>query len=190
MSRRHFLTDRRYQSLTSPADSAQTPLARVVELVDTTVFKTEVLAGHAGSSPVASTIETKGNPMSMAGKKMKRLDEEIARIDAEILRMQSERAGLLRAKSLLSTDEEPTIPRKRSPNIKPLILEIMEKASTSGETSTEVDRKVRARVPSVADATVGSVLSRLKADKALVFDGERYYDARFAPKSGGSPVFN
>jgi hypothetical protein len=121
---------------------------------------------------------------------MKRLDEEIARLDAEILRLQSERAGLLRAKSLLSTNEDPPQARKRSPNIKPLILEIMEKASTSGETSAEVDRKVRTRVPTVARDTVGSVLSRLKADKALAFDGERYYDARYAPKVGSAPIFN
>lgn len=163
----------------------------MVELVDTTVFKTEVLAGQLRVRvPSRAPPKPKGNPMSMAGKKMKRLDEEIVRIDAEILRLQSERAGLLRAKSLLSTDEEPTVQRKRSPNIKPLILEIMEKASTSGETSMEVDRKVRTRVPSVADATVGSVLSRLKADKALVFDGERYYDARYAPKSSSALAFN
>ncbi len=128
--------------------------------------------------------------MSGRGKKMKRLDEEIARIDAEILRLQSERTGLLKAKALLSTNEEPTQPRRRSPNIKPLILEIMEKAANTGETSSDVDRKVRARVPTVAKDTVGSVLSRLKADKALVFDGERYYDTRYAPKIGVTPTFN
>ncbi len=124
---------------------------------------------------------------------MKRLDEEIARIDAEILRLQSERAGLLRAKALLSTtDDRPLAPpvRKRSPNIKPLILEIMERAAAGGATSKDVDRTVRTRVPTVAEDTVGSILSRLKADKALVFDGERYYDARFAPKAGGTSVFN
>ena len=130
--------------------------------------------------------------MSVRGKKMKRLDEEIARIDAEILRLQSERAGLLRAKTLISSapDEPSPVTRKRSPNIKPLILEIMQQAATGGATSTDVDRTVRTRVPTVAKDTVGSVLSRLKADKALVFDGERYYDARYAPKMGGAPTFN
>jgi hypothetical protein len=123
---------------------------------------------------------------------MKRLDEEIARIDAEILRLQSERAGLVRAKALLSTDDRSLAPpaRKRSPNIKPLILEIMEHAATTGATSKDVNRTVRTRVPTVAEDTVGSVLSRLKADKALVFDGERYYDARYAPKIGVTPTFN
>jgi len=128
--------------------------------------------------------------MSTIGKKMKRLDEEIARIDADILRLQSMREGLLKAKTLLSATEEPAASRKRSPNIKPLILEIMEGAGSAGSTSGEVDRMVRTRVPTVAKDTVGSVLSRLKADKALVFDGERYYDSRYAPKIGGTPVFN
>ncbi len=131
--------------------------------------------------------------MRATGKQMKRLDEEIARIDADILRLQSERAGLVRAKALLSTpDDRPLVApaRKRSPNIKPLILEIMERAAATGATSKDVDRTVRARVPTVAEDTVGSVLSRLKADKALVFDGERYYDSRYAPKTGVAPTFN
>ena len=58
----------------------------------------------------------------------------------------------------------------------------MAQALDKGATSTEVDELVRQKVPSVAKDTVGSVLSRLKGDGALVHDGERYYDKRFAPK--------
>lgn len=71
--------------------------------------------------------------------------------------------------------------RKRSPNIKPLVLEIMSAAGNAGATSREVDEAVRERVPTVANDTVGSVLSRLKSAGALVYDGERYYEKRFAP---------
>lgn len=71
--------------------------------------------------------------------------------------------------------------RTRSPNIKPLVLDIMAKAAEAGATSKEVDEAVRANVPTVAQDTVGSVLSRLKSDGALVYDGERYYEKRFAP---------
>ena len=71
--------------------------------------------------------------------------------------------------------------RSRSPSIKPLVLDIMAGVGEAGATTKEVDEAVRLRVPTVAQDTVGSVLSRLKSDGALVYDGERYYEKRFAP---------
>ena len=125
--------------------------------------------------------------MAIAGKKMKPIDDEIARIDAEINRLQGERIGLLRAKELLeggiSAVESMITPRRRSPNIKPLVLDIMASAAHAGATSNDVDRIVRERVPTVAKDTVGSILSRLKADGALAYVGERYYEKRFAPEN-------
>ena len=120
---------------------------------------------------------------------MKPLDDEIARIDAEINRLQGERIGLLRAKEILEGATQPTLigqavhVRKRSSNIKPLVLDTMMDAGGSGATSGDVDRLVREKIPSVAKDTVGSVLSRLKADGALVYVGERYYVKRFAPEN-------
>jgi hypothetical protein len=127
--------------------------------------------------------------MSAVGKKMKPIDDDIARIDAEIARLQILREGLVRAKFLISGASEPVVPepRKRSPNIKPLILDFMKSVEAQGATSNGVSAFVKGMVPTVAKDTVGSVLSRLKADGALVFNGERYYDARFAPKSDQRP---
>lgn len=130
--------------------------------------------------------------MSAVGKKMKPVDDEIKRVDGEIARLQGVRDGLVRARTLMSGDMEKagTITvevRKRSANIKPLILDIMRSAGPAGATSNEVSTLVKERVPTVAKDTVGSVLSRLKADKALSHDGERYYDARFAPKTDQRP---
>ena len=127
--------------------------------------------------------------MSMAGKKMKRLDEEIARLDAEILRLQAERAGLVRAKTILSAGDELITParRKRSANIKPLILDFMRNVGPTGATSGEVSAFVSDQVPTVAKDTVGSILSRLKADNALAYNGERYFETRFAPKPEQRP---
>lgn len=45
-----------------------------------------------------------------------------------------------------------------------------------GITTREVDDAVRLANPSVAKDPVGSVLSRLKSDGALRFDGGRYYE--------------
>ena len=71
--------------------------------------------------------------------------------------------------------------RVRSPNIKPMVLDIMREAGEAGATSRQVDEAVRAQVPTVGTDTVGSVLSRLKSAGALVHDGERYYEKKFAP---------
>lgn len=120
--------------------------------------------------------------MSAMEKKMKPLDDEIARLETEIARLQNERSGLLRAKSLLMGDVEAptTAGRKRSPNVKPVVLDIMASVGVEGATSAEVEALVRNQVPSVAKDTVPSVLSRLKSDGALVYVGERYYEKRFA----------
>jgi hypothetical protein len=128
--------------------------------------------------------------MSTNGKKMKPIDEEIARIDEQIARLQGRREGLVQAKALIQGQPAsgPTVePRKRSPNIKPLILDIMASAGPEGATSAHVSARVKEAVPSVAKDTVGSTLSRLKADGALAFDGERYYEARFSPKGDSRP---
>ena len=114
---------------------------------------------------------------------MKPLDDEIARLDAEIVRLQGERAGLMRAKSLLTGDTAPPAePRKRAASVKPLVLDIMSSVAVAGATTAEVDAKVRETVPAVAKDTVGSILSRLKSEGALVYEGDRYYEKRFAPE--------
>ena len=133
--------------------------------------------------------------MSGNGRKMKPIDDEIARIDAEIARLQGRRDGLLQAKALMQGHgqrERELVPaagelRRRSPNIKPLILDIMIAAGAEGATSAQVSSRVKDAVPTVAKDTVGSILSRLKADGALAFDGERYYEFRSAPKSKSRP---
>lgn len=125
------------------------------------------------------------------GKKMKPLDDEIERIDAEIARLQIERSALMRLKTRMIGPSEVPPPvnegRRRSANIKPLILDTMRERGPHGATSNEVAAIVRERVPTVAKDTVGSILSRLKADGALVHDGERYFDAKFAPKPEPRP---
>jgi hypothetical protein len=119
--------------------------------------------------------------------KMKPVHEEIARIEAEksamILRYDAQLDVL---RSLLSKmTGQPLIEkpaRTRSPNIKPLVLDIMNAAGFTGSTSSEVDEQVRAKVPTVGKDSVGSILSRLKSDGALTYDGQRYYEKQYAPR--------
>jgi hypothetical protein len=115
------------------------------------------------------------------------IDEKLAAIEREIARLEERRAAYLDLKAALLGNPivplPPQQPRKRSANIKPLVLDIMASVGEAGATSAEVAEQVKERVPTVAKDTVGSTLSRLKADGALAFNGERYYEARFAPKS-------
>jgi hypothetical protein len=116
------------------------------------------------------------------GRKMEPLDLEIARLEGEIARLQGERAGLLRAKQLLLGDAAPKPePRKRASSVKPLVLDIMSDVGEAGATTAEVDARVRETVE-VAKDTVGSILSRLKSEGALVYEGDRYYEKRYAPE--------
>jgi len=113
---------------------------------------------------------------------MKPLDDEIARLDAEISRLQGERAGLLKAKELLAGG--PPVekqPRKRAASVKPFVLDYLQAAGIKGATTSEVDATIRLHVPEVAKDTVGSLLSRLKSEGALIYEGDRYYEKKYAP---------
>jgi hypothetical protein len=116
---------------------------------------------------------------------MTNMKGKLALIRAEIARLKAQEEILVELIGEELVTPPPAAGRKRSPNIKPLVLDLMHRAGFTGATSAEVDEAVRRRVPTVAKDTVGSVLSRLKADGALTYDGVRYYEKRFAPQDGG-----
>lgn len=112
--------------------------------------------------------------------------EQQAMIEAKLQAIRDQIAALrIQEKVLvdLLADLNPTAKpqRQRSPSIKPLVLSYMASVGEAGATSKEVDEAIRERVPTVGNDTVGSVLSRLKADGALVYEGDRYFEKRFAP---------
>jgi len=109
------------------------------------------------------------------------IDNEIARIDAEIERLRVRREAFVDMRAMMAGKESPPSvvqPRKRSVNVKPLVLDIMKAAGPNGHTSAEVKEMVKTQIPTVNDDTVASVLSRLRADNALRHDGERYYQSQ------------
>jgi hypothetical protein len=158
-------------------------------MVDATVFKTEVLCGACGFESHCGhhVLTSKESAMTTAREQMKMIDGELARIRSEIEKLKAQEEVLMRLQAQCAGEPAPTSPRRRSPNIKPLVLDVMQEAGWAGRTSAEVAEIVRERVPTVAKDTVGSVLSRLKSDGALTYDGERYYVKEFAPK-GPSPL--
>lgn len=156
----------------------------MAELVDATVFKTEVLSGACEfkSRYGHHVLTSKESAMTTAREQMNNIKGKLATIRAEISRLRAQEEVLVELIGQEGGEPAPIEARKRSPSIKPLVLELMNRAGFTGATSGEVDRAVRDRVPSVAKDTVGSVLSRLKSDGALTYDGDRYYEKQFAPK--------
>lgn len=121
--------------------------------------------------------------MATAKENMKMIEQELERVRSEIEKLKVEEALLLKmlAKMTGTTIPTPTT-RTRSPSVKPVVLDVMREAAFDGATTAEVDDLVRRKVPSVAKDTVGSILSRLKSEGALVYVGERYYEKQYAPK--------
>jgi hypothetical protein len=76
-----------------------------------------------------------------------------------------------------------TTRRTRIPNVKGTVLDIMARAGSTGRTSIEVLTEASHRSPGVSRDTISSVLSRLKSDGALRYDGMRYFDAKIASAS-------
>lgn len=121
--------------------------------------------------------------MARKGEQMSIIKAQLEAVRAQIERLKIKEetlVDLLRELSGEPVASEATA-RKRAPNVKPMVLDIMREVGERGATSGEVDELVRARNPLVAKDTVGSVLSRLKSEGAFVYDGERYYEKRFAP---------
>jgi len=121
--------------------------------------------------------------MARESKQMSVVKAQLDSVRAQIERLKVKEETLLELLRELAGEPAPVERpvRKRSPNIKPQVLAYMEQAAEKGATTSEVDETIRALNETVAKDTVGSVLSRLKSDGALVYDGERYYDKRYAP---------
>lgn len=121
--------------------------------------------------------------MASARDQMKVLEAELARVRGEIERLRVEEALLVKMIGKMAPPSlQPQQPVSKRMPVKPVVLDVMREVADRGATTAEVDQTVRERVPSVAKDTVGSVLSRLKGDGALVYVGERYYEKQFAPK--------
>lgn len=126
--------------------------------------------------------------MTTARDQMKLIQSELEEVREKIRGLLIEESVLQNLITKLSGEEPgPTQPRKRAASVKPLVLDIMREAGGEGASSAEVAAIVKHRVPDVAKDTVGSILSRLKGDGALVYIGERYYEKQFAPKDPPNP---
>lgn len=122
--------------------------------------------------------------MAKESKQMSIIKSQLEAVRAQIERLRIKEETLLEL--LRELTGEPVVEqrstRKRAPNVKPMVLDFMREVGERGATSSEVDEAIRALNPAVAKDTVGSVLSRLKSDGALGYDGERYYEKKHMPE--------
>lgn len=122
--------------------------------------------------------------MARGKHEMSVIKQQLEAVRSQIERLQVKEETLVDLLRELSGEPVPVAQsvRRRSPAVKPIVLDYMREVAERGATTKEVDEAVRTTIPSVATDTVGSVLSRLKADGALDYDGERYYEKKFAPQ--------
>jgi hypothetical protein len=114
---------------------------------------------------------------------MKKVAEMRSQIATEIQDLER-RLGEARVKLSLLDDilgEDGGDPSGRRRNTKKTVLTMVTEADRGGVTVTEVVEKAAAQGKKLNANTVASLLSKLKADKTLVFDGLRYYAAGREP---------
>ena len=123
--------------------------------------------------------------MAKESKQMSIIKTQLLAVQAQIERLKIKEETLMELMRELNGEPvlEPSAQRKRAPNVKPMVIDYMREVGERGATSAEVDEAIRLTNPAIANATIGSVLSRLKSEGAFVYDGERYYEKKFAPPS-------
>ena len=74
------------------------------------------------------------------------------------------------------------LPMRRRRNVKATTMDLIVEAGSSGITAPEVVERAAAKGHDLHAGSVSSLLSRLKKEGTLTFDGERYF-----PKSAATP---
>lgn len=160
----------------------------VVELVDTAVFKTEAFPGSAGSIPAGATI-FKERQMART-KQMKDVEEALAEKKLHLNRLQSEmevvKAVIETLESILrrASGQPDTItprPRARTANVKGLLIDLLREVGPLGLNAASAVEMAQKREKRIERGTASSLLSRLKADGVVAYDGTVYRLMEFMP---------
>lgn len=159
-----------------------------MELADTAVFKTEALAGNAGSNPAGTTVTYSGEfPMTTKVQAMKHAEALRDRLKAQISELQQQLAGV--EMTIRAMRGEPATPvRSRAPrsNVKGYILALLEDAQARGLNAAMAVEIAEARGETLERGTVSSLLSRFKADGVVTYDGSVYRLPRYTQNSTAS----
>ncbi len=128
--------------------------------------------------------------MGKESKQMSIIKTQLEAVRTQIERLRVKEETLMELLRELAGEPAPieAQPRKRAASVKPHVLDFMREVKERGATTVEVDNAIRTLNPTVAKDTVGSVLSRLKSEGALVYDGERYFEKKYAPQRPFDPI--
>jgi hypothetical protein len=152
------------------------------ETVDAPVFGTGPVQG-AGSIPVGGTIPLQGEigMRQKAKANVKTLMEERDRLLREMDALKNKIAGLELAISLIQKGGEQATgePRQRG-TTKATLLGLLREVGTTGLTATSAVEMAARRNITLERNTAASNLSRMKADKLVVYDGDKYRLPEFA----------
>lgn len=125
----------------------------------------------------------------MRGVHMKRVAEMRAQVVSDIQDLER-RLGDARVKLALLDDllgEDGGDPGSRGRNTKKTVLTMVTSADRAGVTATEIIEQAAAKGKKLNPNSVSSLLSKLKADGILVFDGLRYYATGKQPPEDNTP---
>lgn len=120
------------------------------------------------------------------GQQMKAIQEAIARLEAErdayLVRVEGRLEGLREALRLQAGGPTHVTAsgRARRGALKDMVLQIAEEAGKAGITPEECVETAKRKGVTLKIGSVSSLLSRLKQDDVMFFDGERYRLKQFA----------
>lgn len=120
--------------------------------------------------------------------KVRELRESIARkiadLEAALIVERTRLATVDQTLALMSGSDLPASPSEKvdretpQRNVKQTVLELVIAAANNGITAAEVVRLAAEQGRALKTASVSSLLSRLKAEGTLMFNGERYFPAQ------------
>lgn len=126
----------------------------------------------------------------MAGRKTDEMKKRLLEERDALLRQRdaidNQITGLERAIALVGGEEgtSATASGKRNSSLKAIVLDLLEEVGTTGLNSISAVTLANNRGMTIDRASVSSLLSRLKKDGVVVYNGDRYRLPKFAPSPG------
>lgn len=114
-------------------------------------------------------------------------EEELRRVQAELTLL---RSMLAEANGEPSPDQGRAPTRARRSSVKTYVLELLERAGRNGLNAALAVEMAEADGKTLERGTVSSLLSRMKTDGAITYDGDRYRLTKFAEPASSAAILS
>lgn len=121
------------------------------------------------------------------GKKMKELDKLIADTEQQIEHLQIKLSGMLEARRAMSGEPEPVKQRTPRANVKQRVLDLLQEVRHSGLNAAMAVQMAKERGETLDRGSVSSLLSRLKNEGTVTYDGVVYKLAEREGQASAGP---